>query len=128
MIAMAVKNKNIDSAIAPLFGKAKYFAIINNSQEPLDIEFIENGAQSGTEAIELLISNQVSTILMSHMGEKPFSIALARDLAIYYVGSERLTIKEALNKLNNNEFKLAKDIDTNLFFKHGKHAHHENNH
>lgn len=59
------------------------------------------------------------------MGEKPFSIAISRNVNIYFVGKDRITIDEALNKLKNGEFPLAKEIDSELFFKHGKHDHKE---
>ena len=112
MIAMAVKTNNINSAISPLFGKAKYFAIINENK---DIEFISNNLDSGIKVVELLLSKGVKTLLISHMGEKPFSIAISRNVNIYFVGKDRITIDEALNKLKNGEFPLAKEIDSELF-------------
>jgi predicted Fe-Mo cluster-binding NifX family protein len=126
MIAMPVKMNKENSAISPVFGKVKYFAIVSDNGE---IQFIENIEKSGTKAVELLLSKGVKTLLMAHIGESPFKFALTKGIKIFFVGKERITINEAVQKFKNNQLIDATTIDLSQFSTHGKHDHqHEHNH
>ena len=120
MIAMPVKTNNKTSAISPVFGKVKYFAIINDNG---DIRFVENIEKSGTKAVELLVSNGVTTLLMSHIGERPFRHAKSKGLKVYFVGKERTLITEAVEKFKANKYPEASTIDKSLFIGHGVNDH-----
>jgi predicted Fe-Mo cluster-binding NifX family protein len=122
MVAMPVKSRSEDSAISPVFGKVKYFAVVDESG---NISFVENIEKSGARAIQLLLENGAKTLLMSHMGENPFQMAVRSGIEIFFVGKERITIKEAVEKLKNGEFQKATEIDKNIFIgHHGSHHHH----
>jgi len=121
MIAMPVKSNKPDSAISPVFGKVKYFAIVD---EVGNIQFVENREKSGMKAVQLLIENGVKTLLMSHIGERPFQLAINSGIEVFYVGKERITISEAVEKWKNGEFQNAKEVDISLFSHHGKGEHH----
>lgn len=125
MIVMPVKSNNENSAISPVFGKVKFFAIVN---ENLEITFVENVEKSGIKAVELLVQNGAKTLLMSHIGEKPFQTAKEKSLEVFFVGKERVTIKEAVEKFKNGEYKNASEIDKNLFIGHGSGDHSHNHH
>ncbi len=122
MIAMAVKTDSENSAISPLFGKAKYFALVDKDEK---ITFLANIEKSGIKAINLLINKGVKTLLMSHIGERPFQTALNANLDIYFVGKERVEIREAITKFKNGEYPNATTIDSSLFMGgKGDHHHH----
>jgi predicted Fe-Mo cluster-binding NifX family protein len=129
MIAIPVKSNSLESAVSPTFGKVKYFALVDSTE---NITFIENSEKSGIKAVQLLLDNGVDTLLMSHIGEKPLSAISSNEVKVFFVGKERITIKEAVLKLKNGELPLAIDIDPNLYTGHGKHDHdhhhEENNH
>jgi len=121
MIAMPVKTNKEDSAVSPVFGKVKFFALVDDNN---NIKFIENVEKSGSSAINLLISHGVKTLLMSHIGMRPFQMAISSGIDIYFVGKERVTISEAVEKFKNGEYPNAKDIDSSLFASHSKSDHH----
>jgi len=121
MIAMPVKTNSQESAISPVFGKVKYFAIVDSDNK---IKFVENLEKSGTKAVQLLLENGVTNLLTPHIGENPFQMALEKGLKVYFVGKERMTILEAVAKFRNSEFPDATTIDKNLFIGHGGSHHH----
>ncbi len=118
MIAIPVKSNSVESAVAPTFGKVKYFAVIDDKNS--SVSFIENIEKSGVKAVELLLSHNVNVLLMSHIGERPFSLITSQGVDVYFVGNERITIDEAVLKYRNGQLQNAKDIDLNLFSKHHK--------
>ena len=59
-IAIPVKMNNQNSAIAPLFGKAKWFALIENGQITIEA----NKEEGGSAVIEWLHQINVDTIIM----------------------------------------------------------------
>ena len=124
MIGMPVKSAKPESAISPVFGKVKYFAIVDDNG---NIEFVENVEKSGVKAIELLLSKGVKTLLLSHLGKRPYEVALENNMKIYYVGKERITIKEAVEKLKNGEYPELATLDLEEFFN-SHHHHHDHDH
>jgi len=80
--------------------------------------------KSGMKAVQLLISKGAKTLLMSHIGERPFQYAKSFGMEIYYVGKERVTIRDAVEKFKSGEYKDASTIELSLFSSHGKGEHH----
>jgi len=68
MIALPIKKNDPDAALAPLFGKAKYFAL---SQDEA-ITLWKNSDQSGTAVVEHLLDAGIDTVLFVKMGANPF--------------------------------------------------------
>jgi predicted Fe-Mo cluster-binding NifX family protein len=82
------------------------------------VKFLENFEKSGVKAIQLLLENGAETLLMSHMGERPFQIALQSGIEVFYVGKDRVTISEAVEKFQNGDFQNAKEVEVSTFNSH----------
>jgi predicted Fe-Mo cluster-binding NifX family protein len=121
MIAMPVKSRSENPAISPVFGKVKYFAVVDDNGA---VEFIENIDKSGVKAVELLLSRGVKTLLMAHIGDRPFQFAKSSGIGVYYVGNERVTVNEAVEKFKNGQLPDASTLDPSLFNSHGGGHHH----
>ena len=78
MIAIPVKTNKENTAVSTLFGKAKYFAFIENNK----IEILKNEQIGGKAVVNWLKSKNVDTLITSHMGEKPFETLLNNDLKV----------------------------------------------
>ena len=92
MIAVPIKMNRVDSAVSPLFGKAKYFAIANKGE----IEILKNVCHGGNQVAMWLHSLGVKKLLVSHMGTNPFAKLTQFGIESYFVGEERILLKEAL--------------------------------
>jgi predicted Fe-Mo cluster-binding NifX family protein len=112
IFGIPVKTNGENPAIAPTFGKVKFFAIVNGDE----VKIVENVEKSGMKAIQLLLQNGVTTILMSHMGERPLQIALQNGIDVRFVGKDRMTISEAVSRVA--DFPKANEIDSALFTSH----------
>lgn len=122
MIVVPVKTDKLDSAVSPLFGKAKWFAVIDGDKT----EIVKNEWQNGNGVAEWLRSIGAKKLVVSHMGEKPFEGLTANGVEIYFAGSERITIDQLQAKLNGGE--LVR-LDATNFDKYiEEHTHHDHHH
>ena len=99
MIAIPVKTNKENTAVSTLFGKAKYFAFIENNK----IEIVKNEQSGGKAVVNWLKSKNVDTLITSHMGEKPFSTLLQNNINVYFAGDERIEINDVLLKYADGE-------------------------
>ena len=102
MIAIPVKTNKENTAVSTLFGKAKYFAFIENNK----IEIVKNEQSGGKAVANWLKSKNVDTLITSHMGEKPFETLLSNDLKVYFAGDERIEVKDVMVKYADGELAL----------------------
>lgn len=126
-IAIPVKMNKENSAIAPLFGKAKWFAIIED--EKIVIE--QNPAEGGRSVIEWLHHIHVDTIIMQEMGQSPYHmIQKLGSMKVYHVGFERITLEEALEKFYRDALPLLDDTGMSKIIEHheAKHSHQHHGH
>jgi predicted Fe-Mo cluster-binding NifX family protein len=112
IFGIPVKTNGEDPAISPVFGKVKFFAIVNDDE----VKIVENIEKGGMNAIRLLLENGVTTILMSHMGGRPLQIALQNGMDVRFVGKDRITVSEAVSRADS--FPKANEIDPALFTSH----------
>lgn len=99
MIAIPVKTNKENTAVSTLFGKAKYFAFIENNK----IEIVKNEQSGGKAVANWLKSKNVTILITSHMGEKPFSTLLENDIKVFFAGDERIEINDVLLKYADGE-------------------------
>lgn len=131
-IAVPVKTNREAPAIAPLFGKAKWFAIIEDDK----IEIIQNPCHGGTEVAQWLINQGVTTVLFQEMGDGPYGVFQnAAEVVLYHTGFERTTLSEALEAYNNKTLKAADEAVMEKVIAHheskhdhGHHGHHHHGH
>lgn len=127
MIAIPVKTNKDNPAIAPLFGKAKWFAFIDG--EKMIIE--KNLCDGGKEVVQWLISKGVDKLIIQEMGINPYEkVKESGKIKIYHCGFERITTTEAIEKFNNNGLKiLDEDAMRDIITHHeSRHAHSHDEH
>ena len=106
-IAIPVKLNKENPPVAPLFGKAKWFAFIDNGK----IEIKANPAQGGKAVIQWFLDEKVDTIIMQEMGTSPYQMIQSYGgIKIYHSGRDRILLQDLLEKFNNNDLELLDDI------------------
>ena len=95
MIAFPIKTEKKESALAPLFGKAKWFAFADEKGE---ITVSANKAEGGIKTAQWFEKSGIKTLITCHLGEKPFHALQKAGIQIYFAGKERIDAKEALQK------------------------------
>ena len=124
-IAIPLKMNKKESAIAPLFGKAKWFAIIENGQ----IEIKENNCSGGQAVIEWLEEMKVDTIILQEMGRTPYNkIKAYGTIKVYHSGYERVLLLDTIEKFNKNELEELNDVTIEAVIAHHEKRHPAHNH
>jgi len=108
MIAVALKTENENGVVAPLFGKAKFFAIVDDAGT---ITVYQNKLEGGMKVAQWIQKLGVSTIIANHLGDKPFQALKRASITIFFAGTERITLNEVLAKMK--EGKLEEVTVTN---------------
>ncbi|HHD75296.1 MAG TPA: hypothetical protein ENK95_00565 [Campylobacterales bacterium] len=99
-IAIPVKMNRENPPLAPLFGKAKWFAIVDNGE----ITIKENPANGGHEVVHWLASLGVNALIIQEMGRNPFdTVKQYETIRVFHGGFERILLDEALAKLEKHE-------------------------
>ena len=126
-IAIPVKMNKLDSAVAPLFGKAKWFAIVEEGK----IAIVQNPAQGGRAVIEWLNSLHIDTIIMQEMGAGPYEvIQQLGTMKLYHAGFERITLDRLLQDFQENKLALLDEVKmSEIIAKHeNAHTHTDDHH
>jgi len=108
MIAIPVKTDKENPAITTLFGKAKWFAIVDG--DTITIE--KNEIQSGRAVVENLLSKGVDKLVFNHMGGNPFMLLQKAKVECFHSGDERILLNDVLDKLKHDS--LIKVDGTNM--------------
>jgi len=125
-LAIPIKMNKEDSAIAPLFGKAKWFAIVNDDK----IDIFPNNQSGGQAVIEWLSEMKIDALLIQEMGVSPYAKVKELGLMLYHTGFERILLSEVLNKFKNNDLEILDDTNMDKIIKHHekRHPRHEHTH
>ena len=108
MIVIPLKTNKENSAVAPLFGKAKWFAFVENG----NISIEKNEEQGGSGVVNWLLKKGVNTLIMQKMSQPPYEmIKKEGTISIFYVGSDRIELAEALKRYEANELIILDDIN-----------------
>ena len=128
-IAIPVKMNKENTALAPLFGKAKWFAIVEDGT----IQIVENPAQGGQAVVEWLAQSGVDTLIVQEMGQNPYQKVLSYGtIELYHAGFERVLLSEALQKFHAGELSKLDEEGMKAVIAHheirhtphNEHAHH----
>ena len=124
-IAIPVKMNKENSAVAPLFGKAKWFAIVENGQ----VNTVANPASGGMAVVEWLAESNVDTIILQEMGQNPYKkVQSYANIKLYHSGFERILLNDVLEKFEANALtfldeEAMKKIITHHEVRHPAHTH-----
>ena len=102
-IAIPVKMNKENAPVAPLFGKAKWFAIVEDGQ----INIVANPAKDGQAVVEWLAQIKVDNIILQEMGKSPYAkVQSYGNITLYHSGFERILLEDVLKKFENNDLTL----------------------
>jgi len=120
MIAIPLKVNKENSALAPLFGKAKWFAFVENG----NISIEKNETQGGSGVVKWLLGKGVNTLIMQKMSQPPYQMIKEQgSITIYYVGSDRIELIEALKRYEANDLVILNDTNAPDIIKSHKRQH-----
>ena len=107
-IAIPIKLNKKDSAVAPLFGKAKWFAFVEDGEITIE----KNETQGGSGVVKWLLGKGVKTLIMQKMSQPPYQMIKEEgSITILYVGSDRIELPEALKRYEANELIVLDDTN-----------------
>ena len=108
MIAIPLKLNKENSAVAPLFGKAKWFAFVEDG----NISIEKNELKSGASVVHWLLGKGVKTLIMQKMSQPPYEMIKEEgSISIFYVGSDRIELPEALKRYEADELVILDDTN-----------------
>lgn len=106
-IAIPVKTNKDDTSVTPVFGKAKWFAFIEDKKITIE----KNEQEDGAGVIGWLLRENVTSLIVKHISKPPYNMTKKDGrINIFYAGDEKkLGIKELVEKFNNNQLKVVDD-------------------
>ncbi len=108
-LVIPIKMNKENSAIAPLFGKAKWFAFVEDGKVTIE----KNPAQGGTAVIRWFIEQNVDAIVFQEMGTTPYEMIRSEgNMKLYHTGYDRILLDELLQKFD--EGKLVELDESNM--------------
>jgi predicted Fe-Mo cluster-binding NifX family protein len=125
-IAIPVKTNNTNPAVSPMFGKAKWFAFVEDNQ----VAIVKNSVGGGQAVIRWFIESGVDTVIIQEMGATPYEMIKAHGgMKLYHSGDERIMLEELLAKFHANMLReLDEDAMQEIIAHHeGSHTHGDHN-
>ena len=127
IIAIPVKTKKPDAAVAPLFGKAKQFALVDT--ETGETTLWDNELESGRAVAEHFGATGVEAVVVQEMGANPFLLLKNRNIRVFFAGKERITLPEAVEAWKAGKLTEITPENMGSFLKEGTHQHgHDHGH
>ena len=120
-IAIPVKTNKENPAVAPLFGKAKWFAIVDIDNNKIVIE--PNPFKSGAEVIKWLYSLGVKALIIKEMGSNPYEMVRELGLEVFYAGDGRVELDEVVKNFKENKLALIDEKKMSEIIKHHERKH-----
>ncbi len=119
-IAIPVKTNKENPAVAPLFGKAKWFAFIEDGKVSIE----KNEAQGGADVVTWLLRWGVSSLIIQNMSNPPYQmIKNGGQITVFYAGKERIEIDELIKKYDADELVIVDDSNADEIIKSHRRQH-----
>ena len=121
-IAVPVKTSGENPALAPLFGKAKWFAFVEDGNVTIE----KNPAQGGQAVIQWFIDQNVNAIIFQEMGVTPYEMIKSQgNIKLYHAGFERVLLDDVLQRYRDGMLVEADEAAMAEIIAHheGKHSH-----
>lgn len=126
-IAIPVKTNNTNPAVSPMFGKAKWFAFVEEGKVTIE----KNSVGGGQAVIGWFADAGVDTIIMQEMGATPYELIKAHGgMKLYHSGLERITLDDLLAKFHAHTLKELDEHTMQEIIAHheGSHTHGDHDH
>ena len=105
-IAIPIKMNKDNAPLAPLFGKAKWFAMVEEG----NVTIQQNPANGGHAVVEWLAQSGVDTIIIQKMGMTPYKVVQSYgNIKLCHAGSERILLDDVLQKFEANTLEILDD-------------------
>lgn len=108
MIAIAIKKEDVNSPIAPLFGHAKYFALVDDAK---NVKVRRNETSNGMRTVQWVSEQGVKVLIANHIGEKPFHALSGKGVKVYFAGKDRLLVSDLLQKFDAGELEEVNAVN-----------------
>jgi len=112
-IATTAQGKDLDSAVDPRFGRAKYFIVSDietGEFSAIDNQVNLNAAQgAGIQAGRKVVELGVQAVITGHVGPKAFATLQAGGVDVYNGASG--TVVDAIEQFKNGKLQLAQAAD-----------------
>jgi len=121
-IVIPVKTSGENPALAPLFGKAKWFAFVEDNKVTVE----KNPAEDGQAVIHWLIDQNVDVIIFQEMGTTPYELIRSQsDIKLYHAGFERVLLHDILQRYQEGSLAETDRATMAEIIAHheGKHSH-----
>ena len=119
-LAIPVKMDKENPAVAPLFGKAKWFAIVEHQE----VIIIPNNQSGGQAVIEWLYEMKVDALLIQEMGFSPYQkVKELGTMMLYHTGFERILLNDVLEKFKYDDLEILDDTNIEKIIKHHEKRH-----
>jgi predicted Fe-Mo cluster-binding NifX family protein len=131
MIAMPIKSNSKESALTTVFGKTKYFALVDEQSGEITVK--ENPFDSGRTLSEWFVDSGVDKVIVKSMGANPFLILHNSGVEVYICREKRSTIEETVALLREGKTtqvtteNMGKYLDAGGH-RHAKGEHHDHEH
>lgn len=122
MLAVAVKTDKANTAVSPLFGKAKFFAFYDGK----NITIEKNEAGDGMAVINWFAQKGVDTVIVKEMGSNPYKALQKNDMKLLYAGDERIEIADIIKKYEAGELDGLSEMQMQKII--NKHENHPQGH
>lgn len=111
IVGIPADKKTMDGNISTHFGRTEFFLIFNTEND--EAKFIDNDAMNaqggaGIKAAQVLVDNNVDTIISPRLGQNAFEVIDGANIAIYE--SNGNSIKENISSLKEGKLSPLNDI------------------
>lgn len=114
-VAIPVKTDGENPAVSPLFGKAKWFAIVEDGKVSIE----KNTFKSGMHVVDWLLGKEIDALIVQHIGQSPYTyIEEAADIPIFFAGEGRMTVSEVMKKFDDEDLTIIDDTNIEQFSNH----------
>lgn len=125
MLAVAVKTGKENTAVSPLFGKAKFFAFYDGN----NITIEKNEVGDGKAVIDWFVQKGVDTIIVKEMGSNPYKALQKYNIKLLYAGDERIEVADIVKQYEAGELQPLNDMQMQTIInKHERHHTHDDGH
>ena len=108
-LAIPVKMNKDNTALAPLFGKAKWIAFVEDGT----INIVPNDTHGGKAVAQWFASEGVDTVIFQEMGVTPYEMFKSIEkITLFHAGHERILLNDVVEKWHANQ--LTPIDDTNI--------------
>jgi len=106
-VAIPIKapKENSSIKISPLFGEVKFFAFYDKNSKT--IKTPRNPVERGGMVIRFLLSLGVIELIVLHMGQGAYNLAIANGMKVYFAEDDKISFDELLRKYEFNELTLV---------------------